>query len=588
LNIRKSRENPRNLCEDASQGKQTEFAAAPGFDCAATRDCKPQITSRPTKRGRPLSRAIGSYALRILLLGAVFALANPWSMNQAELRAREFAATSMTPMIGGWWRFLVRADRAVDKSLGLKPEKQLVSLPDAKTQPRPQESGSAQPTPMRTTPADATSSGVQAKKQVLSTPAAKDQSPQSKNPAQDSENPAPLTANPAPPTQPNAPANEARPLNQIDQYLWSVYQRSATKRDSNGDFTWKDEAAAARLGLDTNEYVIDGMDPDFRELLYDVGHAMDAAGIDWTILSAFRDDYRQGLAAGFKAHRGYSFHGGSIATGGYGHGCAADLEAADGDTESNEAMWKWLDQHGEQFGIRRPMRQIDPAHVQPFGAWHEAASELREKRADIQPADLRSGTAGSNLEKQIFPVSASEAGVSEAQFECVRSHHHSSEHLRTARLLGHPRLRIAHITMWERRHRHARWRMLADTGRPERRPGAEASPNSDELSRTAKRQTAESRSPDRHPAPELALKDDESHQTPKWHVADTRNLRKREAAEPLLETNRRSHRNAKWRAFSDIRGLQKRPGAEAFKRTARSKYHLHFVGPSFDAAAGRS
>jgi hypothetical protein len=579
LNIRKSRENPRNLCEDANQGKQKEFAQAPGFDCAPTRDCEPQITARLTKRGRPLSRVIGGHALRILLLGAVFALANPWSVNQAELRARELAATSVTPMIGGWWRFLVRADRAVDKSLGLKPEKQFVSLPDAKTQPPqseppPQESA----TSIRTAPADATPSGVQAKKQVSSRPAAK-------GPGQDS-NPAPLTAGPARPTQPNAPVNEARPLNEIDQYLWSVYQRSATKRDSTGDFTWKDEAAAARLGLDTNEYVIDGMDPDFRELLYDVGHAMDAAGIDWTILSAFRDDYRQGLAAGFKAHRSYSFHGGTIATGGYGHGCAADLEAADSNTESNEKMWKWLDQHGEQFGLRRPMRQIDPAHVQPFGAWHEAASELREKRADIQPADLRSGTAGSNLEKQIFPVSASEAGVSEAQFECVRSHHHSSEHLRTARLLGHPRLHMARISMWERRHRHARWRMLVDTGRPERRPGAEASPNSDELSRTAK--TAESRSPDRHPAAEPTLRAEETHQTPKWHVADARNLRKREAAEPLLETDRQPHRNAKWRAFSDVRGSQKRPGPEAFRRTARSKYHLHFVGPSFDAAAGRS
>jgi hypothetical protein len=582
------------LCEDASQGKPKEFAAAP------MHDCEPQITARLTKKGRPLSRVIGRYALRILLLGAVFALANPWSINQAELRAREFAATSVTPMIGGWWRFLVRADQAVDKSLGLRPEKQVASLPDAKTQPPqseppPQESGnSAQPSAIRTAPADATSSGGQAKKQALSLPAAKSpeskspesKSPESKNPGQDSENPAPLTANPARPTQPNAPVNEATPLNEVDQYLWNVYQRSATKRDSTGDFTWKDEAAAARLGLDINEYVIDGMDPDFRELLYDVGHAMDAAGIDWTILSAFRDDYRQGLAAGFKAHRGYSFHGGSIATGGYGHGCAADLEAADGNTESNETMWKWLDQHGDQFGIRRPMRQIDPAHVQPFGAWHDAASELREKRADIRPADLRSGSAGSNLERQIFPVSASEAGVSEAQFECVRPHHHRSEHLRTARLLGHARLHIARATMWERRHRHPRWRMLADTGRPERRPGAEASPHGDELTRTAK--TAESRIPERHPAAEPALKADETHQTPKWHVADARNLRKREAAEPLPETDRRPHRNAKWRAFSDSRGPQKRPGAEVFRRTVRSKYHLHFVGPSFDAAAGRS
>jgi hypothetical protein len=526
------------------------------------------------KRGRPLSRVIGGHALWICLVGAVFAFANPLSMNQAEVRAREFYATSVTPMIGGWWRFFIRPDRAVEKSPGLKAEKQVASVPDAKTQrpqsePPPQESGnSAQPAPIHTGPAGA-SSGVQSKKQ-LPPP---DQSQDSK----DSENP-------AQPTHPTAPVNEARPLNEIDQYLWRVYQRSARKRDSTGDFTWKDEAAAARLGLHTNEYVIDGMDPDFRELLYDLGHAMDAAGIDWTILSAFRDDYRQGLAAGFKAHRGFSFHGGTIATGGYGHGCAADLEATDGNTESNETMWKWLDQHGEQFGIRRPMRQIDPAHIQPFGSWHEAAAELREKRADIRPADLRSGTAGSNVERQIFPVSASEAGVSEAQFECVRSHHHRAEHLRTARLLGHGRLRLARLITWERRHRHARWRMLAE--RSERRPAAEASPNSDELSPTAKRQIAESRSPDKHPAAEPSPNTDETH--PRWRVADTRNLRKHPAAEPLLDTDRRPHRYAKWRTSPDTRGPQRRPGVEAFRHVARSKAHLHFVGPSFDAAPGRS
>jgi hypothetical protein len=31
-------------------------------------------------------------------------------------------------------------------------------------------------------------------------------------------------------------------------YLWSVYQRSPTKRDGHGDFTWKDQVAAKRAG----------------------------------------------------------------------------------------------------------------------------------------------------------------------------------------------------------------------------------------------------------------------------------------------------------------------------------------------------
>src|SRR5205085_5322046 len=71
--------------------------------------------------------------------------------------------------------------------------------------------------------------------------------------------------------------------------LWSVYQRSPTKRDGHGDFTWKDRAAAERVGMSVQDYVIGGIHPDFREQLYHAGLAMDLAGIPWTILSGFRD-----------------------------------------------------------------------------------------------------------------------------------------------------------------------------------------------------------------------------------------------------------------------------------------------------------
>src|SRR5580704_13481191 len=107
-------------------------------------------------------------------------------------------------------------------------------------------------------------------------------------------------------------------------------------------FPWRLAAAAARMDLSIQEYVIDGMDPDFRELLFHAGQAMDAAGINWTILSAFRDDYRQSLARGYKAHDNNSFHGGSAATGGYGHGCAVDLGSTDGDL-FNSIVWNWLE-----------------------------------------------------------------------------------------------------------------------------------------------------------------------------------------------------------------------------------------------------
>ena len=65
-------------------------------------------------------------------------------------------------------------------------------------------------------------------------------------------------------------------------------------------------------GLALQEYVIGGMDPGFREQLSRAGRAMDADGIQWSMLSAFRDDYRQRLASGFKARTGNSLHGGAV------------------------------------------------------------------------------------------------------------------------------------------------------------------------------------------------------------------------------------------------------------------------------------
>jgi hypothetical protein len=164
------------------------------------------------------------------------------------------------------------------------------------------------------------------------------------------------------------------------------------------------------------------MDPDFRELLFHIGQAMDAAGIDWTILSAYRDDYRQSLAVGFKAHISTSFHGGSVATGGYGHGCAVDLAASDG-IASSDMVWKWLDQHGEQFGLHRPLRRMDPAHVQPIRTWHDIAVTLRSERVGIDHEYTSSNMVGTDFGGLPSPKSAdrsSDVGVSEEQFSCVR------------------------------------------------------------------------------------------------------------------------------------------------------------------------
>ena len=90
-------------------------------------------------------------------------------------------------------------------------------------------------------------------------------------------------------------------MDEVDEYLWEVYQRVPIKKDGGGDFTWKDPAAAKRVNMSLQDYVIRGMDRDFREQLYHAGRAMDAEGVRWSMLSAFRDDYRQRIATGFKA-----------------------------------------------------------------------------------------------------------------------------------------------------------------------------------------------------------------------------------------------------------------------------------------------
>jgi hypothetical protein len=194
----------------------------------------------------------------------------------------------------------------------------------------------------------------------------------------------------------------------VDRYLWEVYQRKPVKSDSTGDFTWKDPAAAKRLGMPLKAYVIGGMDPDFREQLYHAGHAMDANGIRWSMLSAFRDDYRQRLAAGFKAHGGNSQHGGSNATGGYGHGRAIDITSAEGDAT---AIWHWIDNHGAKFGLRRPMPGPDPAHVQPRNSFHDLAHELREARLKLDNELSGTTTATAGKTKVVAQVDeASEGG----------------------------------------------------------------------------------------------------------------------------------------------------------------------------------
>jgi hypothetical protein len=127
------------------------------------------------------------------------------------------------------------------------------------------------------------------------------------------------------------------------------------------------------------------MDRNFRLKLFHTLHAAEAAGLSPGITSAFRDDYRQSIAAGLKAASNKSYHGGSF-RGGYGHGLAADIVSVQGGTRdqrwaSSEKLWKWVDAHGREFGIGRPYLGTDPPHVAPVDGQEFAAHYRGSKQA---------------------------------------------------------------------------------------------------------------------------------------------------------------------------------------------------------------
>ena len=210
----------------------------------------------------------------------------------------------------------------------------------------------------------------------------------------------------------------------IDQYLWSLYERTpkvdtvkveerikvTVKKKGKTrtvvktltkyvteDFAWKDPIAAQKAGMSLEDYVIGGMDWGFKRKVYDALRAMDDAGFSPGITSGFRDDYRQELATGNKAATDTSYHGGSR-RGGYGHGLAADLVSVKGETraercEWSEILWKWIDAHEKELGIGRPYLDKDPPHVAPIDG-----KEYAEKRnaAKAQLAGLKKPSPSSN------------------------------------------------------------------------------------------------------------------------------------------------------------------------------------------------
>jgi hypothetical protein len=209
----------------------------------------------------------------------------------------------------------------------------------------------------------------------------------------------------------------------IDRYLWSLYERTrkidtirvpeqikvSVKRKGktkivtktitriiDEDFAWKDPKAAERAGMSPKDYVIGGMDPNFRVRLYHALRALDDAGLMPGITCAFRDDYRQTIASGLKAQSDKSYHGGSF-RGGYGHGLAADIVSVKGETRaerlaSSVQLWKWIDTHEQELEIGRPYLDRDPPHVAPIDGEEYAAhrpernTQHAESKATKQPA----------------------------------------------------------------------------------------------------------------------------------------------------------------------------------------------------------
>lgn len=207
----------------------------------------------------------------------------------------------------------------------------------------------------------------------------------------------------------------------VDRYLWTLYQR-APKEDSvkveerrqvtikrkgkqvtvtrtvshaaDEDFAWKDPKAADKARMPLADYVIGGVDRDFKLRLFQMLHAAEQAGLSPGITSAFRDDYRQSIASGLKAADNRSYHGGSL-RGGYGHGLAADLVSIKGATRADRLaatnmLWKWIDANGKAFGIGRPYMDRDPPHVAPidgqeYATHHPSMRAARQTKRAAKP-----------------------------------------------------------------------------------------------------------------------------------------------------------------------------------------------------------
>ena len=157
------------------------------------------------------------------------------------------------------------------------------------------------------------------------------------------------------------------------------------------------------------------MDRGFKLKLFRALRAMDDAGLMPGITSAFRDDYRQSIAAGNKAASDSSYHGGSR-RGGYGHGLAVDLVSVKGETRmqrfvSSEELWKWIDAHEKELGVGRPYLDRDPPHVAPVDGKEYAAKRGRPVAAKLETRKRQAG-AGNDPDASVHAKQVKSSKVS--------------------------------------------------------------------------------------------------------------------------------------------------------------------------------
>ena len=245
----------------------------------------------------------------------------------------------------------------------------------------------------------------------------------------------------------------------VDHYLWALYQRAdkvdtakvhefrkvtvkkkrktvtVTRRFTRlvpQDFTWKDPNAAEKAGMPLMDYVIGGMDRDFKLRLFHALRAAEKAGHAPGITSGFRDDYRQSIASGLKAAANRSYHGGSL-RGGYGNGVAADIVSVKGATKGQRwlatvELWKWVDANETEFKIGRPYLHKDPPHVAPIDG-EEYASRRGTKtqhaaagvKKQPQVAARNARRVAETKKRKIVPVARAQAAKQAAPARRIAS-----------------------------------------------------------------------------------------------------------------------------------------------------------------------